>query len=527
MWPDLPRVSVDLTADGDLRPGLPIEIILTAQVREAFEGGMLRVDIPELEAARLSGFRERFDAPVGVQLPAAGTWALPSVAVGDTLKVSTTVVFPVPGYYRVIGVSHANRPGSAPEPGRVSDRYFLERWLLITETGGLFTDRFEPQRVPPDMLPVPGPFQPVPDVEEPPRQRAGIVDSFVALVKSLFLPSSDNVVYVKYWDVDLASYEYAVGVEGWGHLFQAPNWNQPLGSSGPHEVNDDGYYTLPCASGLFVWKAGASMDNAEARVRVYSGTSPFVQCADTADVILGAGGYEAFTNLTTMIPEIDDVVGQGRSQVDVRVGDPNSPCGTSSCYVSSSDRIYLTSNSAQNSPWTAAHEYGHGLHAVALGGLWSATNCNPHFVDEPSSYSCAALEGFADFVGNVGGGELGSMPFGPWSSFHEHFADSSGMVEGNVAALLDELTDTYGGPYAATVFETCATKTSGVGGWIDRWSVTQLVWCFENRTNSTVQATQFPGSVVWTDQTESAAEPMIWDADSIRVIWVAHVGDEH
>lgn len=54
-------------------------------------------------------------------------------------------------------------------------------------------------------------------------------------------------------------------------------------------------------------------------------------------------------------------------------------------YYGSSDRIVF--GSTYDNIWTAAHGFGHGLHHKALGGLWTTHNCNPHEIDQGSSYT--------------------------------------------------------------------------------------------------------------------------------------------
>jgi hypothetical protein len=106
------------------------------------------------------------------------------------------------------------------------------------------------------------------------------------------------------------------------------------------------------------------------------------------------------------------------------------------------------------------------------------------------------------------------------------------MVEGNVAALFHDLIDsasdgsdatTYTGYYVATVYAICQTKVGS--SWYTRSGIDQLVWCFENRINSTLQSSEFPGRPAWIDYSESASEPGGWDADDIRATWLQNIGN--
>ncbi len=179
-------------------------------------------------------------------------------------------------------------------------------------------------------------------------------------------------------------------------------------------------------------------------------------------------------------------------------------------------------------PWTAAHEYTHALHDVALGGFWDVTNCNPHWVwSPPSSYTCALQEGIADYGGNVGAPD--NYLHGDWESDARH--NPSPKSEGSVAALFHDLIDsrnedddetTYGGNYVITVFKTCRVGTTFPFS-RPRETVADLVWCLERRVDEDVHEDSFPGLDVTTNPTEGASEPTSWNADNIRSTWLQNL----
>jgi hypothetical protein len=431
------------------------------------------------------------------------------------------------------------------------NRYVVERWLLITEDGGTLTDRFDPERLPDGVQRISGPFRSAPPAEpssQPPLERAaiasGMFNSLLALIpsvekvlleartrsalaplSSLFRDPDDNIVHYLYYDMDIGSYQvpqYALG----GGIWQG-------GQEHWEEVGADGYVALACtAPGPYAWDPKFKLLNDDVHLS-YLNFAPSVQCADTTTVVVPSEGYHAFLDFRLTIPAIETSLGYDRGVVEILIN-PQTTCGNpnGSCFKSSDGKIHLTNNAALNSPWTGAHEFGHAIHHSDLGGVWSASNCSPHSVNLPSSYSCALQEGFADWVGNIGGAAVGHLPFGSWEGFHVSVADSIGMVEGNVAAMFHDLLDannegddssTYPGFYIATVFKTCWTM-EWEGLEMPRHLVHQIVWCFENRTDWVLQDAAFPHSEwFWIDESESATEPGTWNADDVRATWEQNV----
>ena len=183
---------------------------------------------------------------------------------------------------------------------------------------------------------------------------------------------------------------------------------------------------------------------------------------------------------------------------------------------------------AYDDAWTAAHEYTHALHHKSLGHYWKTTNCDPHYINRASSYTCAFKEGLADYGGNVGAPDF---PRRNW----ETFTTSSGLkpkMEGHVAALFHDLIDseneerdstTYSSWYVIRVFKSCEVKHRG---WRKRNDVGDFVWCLENRVNSTLHRRHFPGTMVPRDARETAWEPSDWNANHIRSTWLLNLTRE-
>ena len=158
-----------------------------------------------------------------------------------------------------------------------------------------------------------------------------------------------------------------------------------------------------------------------------------------------------------------------------------------------------------------------------MGGITSS-GCQDHAISVPLSYECALSEGFADYAA--------SAAINNPSRWESEYPAPSGRdpaeIEGNIAALLNDLIDTanegddstsYPAYYVGRVFETCRADNTL------RDDVTDFVWCLENRINSTVHDDSFPrGPDAPDNVSESASEPSDWSASDIRDTWLQNVG---
>ena len=175
--------------------------------------------------------------------------------------------------------------------------------------------------------------------------------------------------------------------------------------------------------------------------------------------------------------------------------------------------------------WTSAHEFGHAFHHEELGGMWGAGCPDPHYVGQPSNYKCALQEGIADYLGDIGSPRPG---YGGWEGFDEPAprGRAEAEIEGNVAALFHDLIDRDNerddevSLYAfdvARVFRTCRTSAG------DREDIAAFVWCMENRFDSDLHDTHFPG--LGARRNPRSTRPSNWDEDDIRSTWIQNVGN--
>ncbi len=282
-----------------------------------------------------------------------------------------------------------------------------------------------------------------------------------------------------------------------------------------------GVVRVPCpGTGEYIRGSGLVPTTAEVYaqkniVNFYLGRG---DCGEIQQISARHSVYIPWRNLDSVIPLIENHFDQYRERIAFEV-DFNMATAR---YYGSSDRITFGSGDYQ-SVWVAAHEFGHGFHHKALGGLWTTQNCSSHDIDQGSSYTCALSEGFADYAANVGRGD-------PQHWEYKHYTDSGyddAEIEGNIAALLHDLIDSnadssdrtsYPADYIADVFETCRA------GGRKRNDVTDLVWCLENRVNEDVHDSGFPrGPDAPPSASESATEPGTWNVAHIRAVWWKNV----
>ncbi|MEQ9569957.1 MAG: hypothetical protein RLN75_07175, partial [Longimicrobiales bacterium] len=138
--PDLPTVDLNLAVEGQVVPGGPIRIRVTAEGRRAVSGGTLELFLPEVESGHRSGFDRHFRFSVGEVLPATETWQLGAIGRGGERTLSSSVTVPTAGLYRVI----AKVQTSEEVEGHESNGYLIERWLLVAESGGRLMETFDP-----------------------------------------------------------------------------------------------------------------------------------------------------------------------------------------------------------------------------------------------------------------------------------------------------------------------------------------------------------------------------------------------
>lgn len=138
----LARFTVDVGVTGDLRPGQPVTLQVTARGVFATQDVEVRLMLPEVAAAKLSSWNEVV-IPIGTPLPAEALWRTPLPA-GASVVREATVSIPRAGYYMVV----ASVLKKSAEPDIVDGKLVQtvahrELWRWIDPKGGRTTPSFD------------------------------------------------------------------------------------------------------------------------------------------------------------------------------------------------------------------------------------------------------------------------------------------------------------------------------------------------------------------------------------------------
>ena len=495
------RFSVKLSVDGQVVPNGTVTLRLDGVASEGLLGGEVRVMLPTKAAMDHAGVGKYPSYPVGQQIPSVARWNVPSMSAGGTWSQSVAVVLPGKGYYQVAVAVTAQGPSGDDDPF-VIDEFDIERWLLVLEGGGQVTYFLDLDRVPEGIITGEGPFRRAPAL-------TGAMDDNA--------DSDDIQLHAIY-------YEGGVRKDAGGAEMRIEIRDQSDESVMAYTV------TVP-SNGVVNVSCPDPYEYVHARVRtphtsettgqyIIGGTEAYnSDCGTTRTLLSNAYIFVPWRNLNDVIPEIEDYFDQPRNAIKWAQVFQDSAAG----YYRHADSITFGYTFYANK-WVAAHEYGHGYHHKALGGITGTDDCRGHERDQPSSYQCAFSEGFADYAGHVGTGYPAY-----WEGKHYSVSGhDDAEIEGNFAALLHDLIDSeedgndetnYPEDFVADVFETC--RANGV----KRNDVTDFVWCMENRINSNVHNNHFPsGPSAPSSVSRSASDPGDFNADDVRATWIQNIG---
>src|SRR5688572_29265565 len=204
------RFTVSLRTDGSYRPGSPIQIVVDVVANLRTSDAELRVTLPEVEAAKMSGWDETFAYPVNQPIPAAVARRRP-LDRGVGFREQLVVSIPAPGYYRVVAtVAHRGEPDLVQAGRWIRNTVVAEVWLLVAESEGRATTSFDTTRVPTGKLRQPGPFR------TKPSRRSNDHDEQSGFGERMRGPSAQSAAYstlefityrALYYNIDSSSYE--------------------------------------------------------------------------------------------------------------------------------------------------------------------------------------------------------------------------------------------------------------------------------------------------------------------------------
>ena len=515
-----PRLDLAIKVVGPLVPLGPVVIQLEATANEAIAGGTVELVLPTMAAMAYVGPDKQPRFPPSSKMPAIGSWTLAQIPKGGTWKQSTAIRLPEKGYYQVVVDIRTTGPDHSGLGPYLLDDGHEQAWMFVIEGGGILTREFKDSIFPDRIVPQPGPFRALP---------GGRTKGRSAMQSAASSSSGSTWLEVVYYDG--RRYVPAEGADVYGRLYGQADTSRTIDW---RRIPRNGIVAYPCAQPFEYWDGAASVpgtENARGMVAVYGWDAEPYECGDTIQVTIPRAIYVTWSHLNEVIPPIRRHFGYSRPPVRWRID----LTLEGSHFNPRQDMLVLGSRSDK---WVVAHEYGHALHHTSLGGLWRTENCQEHYINVASSYTCAFQEGLADYAASIGAPATAR----DWGGNYEDFRpdhDSRNRpaeVEGSVAALFRDLIDTtnepgdsttYSSTYVVEVFRTCRVRSSkrvrGRYVWLARNDVTDFVWCLENRINSAVHRSNFAISVA-SGVSENAREPTNWNADHIRSTWLKNVG---
>lgn len=515
--PSTYRVVFTFTAENGLLPKQSVSLLIEGVAVEPVTGGEVFITLPTKAAMDHAGSDDAPYFPAGMKLPVVGRWRLPAMAAGEQWKQRITVPAMEKGYYHVALSGFTFGPPSDLGPFLVDDVY-QQVWMFISDRGATLTDMFDEAVFPEGTRRVAGPIL-ARDIG------GGAGDAAYSAPPDT---ARRRYVYTSVTYYTGSEYEPAVGATITGAYV-----HRRSGSSHGRTTQ------MVPESGIVRWTCPGSNVNLEGSSRVPA--TRYVregewklndfwdversECGDTIQVPGKRYVYMPWHHLNESAALIQDHFDYDRGKVKWRVR----VAERSSSYSSFWDRITFN-HAGVGSRWTAAHEYGHAIHAKALGGMWSTDNCREHSVFRVSSYTCAFSEGFADYAGDIGAPDDTYLADG-WENFSTWDTGTKGKIEGYVAALFHDLIDdenetddetSYSANYVATVFKSCYVRAP-FGRSRHRNDVSDFVWCLENRVDADVHDAHFPGITAPGSVSERATEPSDWNADDIRLTWLLNL----
>jgi hypothetical protein len=526
--------DIDVTVDGPLVPGQPVNVTVTARANISAPAAELRVNAPEIQLLALRDARGLF--PLNTSVEPLAAYAGP-ITPGLLITRSITLTPPLPGYYSVQVLGRSG-PGVPLTLGnlRIVDVTREERWLWVGERGAV-TSHFDATVFTTNEIPTIGPLRSrrANGAATPELSVLGACNTY----QGAYYDDGQALRLVPGFEITWDIREVATGtVVGSGSTVADANGVFQL-------CNDDPAYELDVAIQLMT-------------TRFTLAANPVVQWPQgiteghTTQLAIPASKAQLFVNFRKFSARTWALF-QFPDYTQAAVYIQSCPGGGSSCYKRGTHRIYIHPNHVWGAygAYTAAHEWAHLYHDGALDGNYATQDCpDTHEFFARSGMGCAYSEGFADFVAAlVNGADLdGDYSFDWLIEINTYFINGThpsdgAVVQTAVAAFLYDLVDadsfpdagpgpddnvpngdddavTYSPRYVAEIVKTCWHHTYS---WNRASAVDHLIWCFERGIDPAIagNSTYFPER--WVDPTnyaEYATEPANWSRDAIRALWL-------
>lgn len=505
------RLDVDFEVTGELAPGTPITVHIEAVAVADISGGEVQVRLPTFNAMANG-------VVPGGKAPVVKSWTLPKMERGEQWKQIVDIgEIDKKGYYKITAFAETD---GGYKSAYVFDDVLHEAWLYVIDGGGFVTRVFDESVFPSEIVPQPGPFE---------AWIKGSASAAAATGVTTAATAAASASTFKLYAYTEDRFGNNVGMEG-AQLRVDYYERGQLISTWARTVPSSGILNVPCVGYAEQVGWGSVKNPTTSDIngghRLASFQVRYSDCTSRTKDVEGARQlYLPWSYLDDdAIDLIEDHFGYNRSRISFRFHefDEDDETPPASYYDADDDEIVFRGH--YDRPWVAAHEFTHGLHEEELGGIWDTSNCNPHYTDSVSSYSCAMSEGLADY-----GGDIGSPDdrFG-WETWFKVKRDDGAPaeIEGNVAAALWDLIDennegddetSLEADDVMTVIRTCRTPSSQMN------SVPDFIWCLEGEVDDDAHDDHFPG--ISAPSSVRVTRPSNWDEDDIRSTWLKSMGN--
>ncbi|MDQ6717123.1 MAG: hypothetical protein M3Z17_02115 [Gemmatimonadota bacterium] len=494
--------------------------------------------LPEVEAARENNF-VTLGRVAGFR-PRALRSIRSSIGTNQSNTLDESIIIPASGYFRVIVNAIADRgaPIATDAGESVQNDSHEELWFYVSPHGGRTSREFDPSIVPDSMIARPG-LQQLKAKFRPRVRATSLAPSGARL--SLSVPSGPRytlldpgVRQVTYYNEDTQTYDpipnLSIRFQEWDPMYNVPAGGGYLGT------DENGEFTEPCPSdngGSYnnTMEGTISTDDYWATVS-YGGSTTIsgwngdpYSCQDQSEpwIVGNSKLARVFVNMNRLVQASQSAFSHSIVQTQVYISS-----GTSTAYYSTGTHSIYMNNSGtyiwgDYGRFVPSHEFGHKVHNVALGSSLNTSNCNPHYLDSPSSLSCAWVEGFADYhaavmegSGNSYGGAIISNSYFTGSSY----TDGS-VIESSVASLIYHQPSSISmtTQQVASTLASCqlhyTANTVATG-------VDDFVYCLERTIDSSVQSSYFSGrsgtlaSYIYS----LGPQPSGWSQSTVRSTWL-------
>lgn len=529
--PATQRIGIGTQVSGSFRPGTPV--VITATARARYTAGDVRFDVVVLDLPEEAGGAESG----GPRSVARSNGAL---ARGGAQTLTATLVFPQPGYYRVVVQTRSDPGAGAPQvvagDSSIIDGNSETLYVLIDEQGGRLTDGWEPSVIGPDRVPLYGSYGPFVARRAPAEGDAAARPAEVA--------AATTTRYFRYYSEDTRSRQPLPDA-----LVEATCLDSSLQPTGMVTTTtaSDGSFTVPCSSGIFDGKI--RLRNRIADVVLPQGRNAGVEYFwEGSDPVLEPVSYHAghvHVTLGRYVPVAEQRFGLSRSRLPVVVS-PDSAARIQYDQTADTMRTNVSRVFTEDGTFVTVHEYGHAYQwgAIEPPASYYCSASGEHFIDKQYGFSCAYVEGFATFFSvYVAGAALTGTYYSDYTIENQTFY--SGLdgvqVEGAVAGFLYDLVDGVGSPdgysnqtgtdetwdgvtypasFLALTMRNCQLDY-GTTTYFDLLGADEMVYCLENALTAKAEASNL-GYSSWHAATavrRGVTAPSGYSTTAVRRLW--------